>query len=122
MLKIRIAKKGLYISNSLPLSPTRSYYWNVLLPIYNNVSEQNYLDKPVFNNVSSLNHSSPMNNTAIKKNKHFPQLLALGPQIELKRNAHYFLSSSTATTKLDTYVYKYKDDYIRKDLLQVEWR
>ena len=44
------------------------------LTIFNNISEQNYHDKPVCNNVNKLNHSSPMNNTATSKIKHFPQL------------------------------------------------
>ena len=92
------------------LSPTKSYYWNILLSIYNNVSEQNYLDKPVFNNVSRFNHSSLMNDTATKKTKHFPQLFTLVP---LKKRA--LLSS---LIKLDTYLYKYKDDYICNGLLQ----
>ena len=54
-------------------------------PIFNNISEQNGLDKPVFNNVNRLNHSFSMNNTVTNKIKHFPQLFALGPQILLKQ-------------------------------------
>ena len=84
--------KGLCFSNSLPISPKKSY-WNVVLPICNNnVSEQNCLDKSVFSNVSRVNHSSPMNNTVTNKIKHIPQLFALGPQISLKQKWHFFLS------------------------------
>ena len=79
----------LYFSNSLSLSPATSYYWNVLLRICNNFSEQNVLDKPTFSNVSRLNHSSPLNNNVTNKTKHFPQLFALGLQIAL--NNSYFL-------------------------------
>ena len=61
------------------------------LPICNNFSGQNCLDKPIFNNVSTLNHSSPINNTVTNKIKHFPQLFVLSPQITLKRKCHYFL-------------------------------
>ena len=59
-----------------------------------------------------------MNNTVTNKIKHFPELFALGPQIALKRNCHYFLSSPIFTTKLEIYVYKNKDDYICKGLLE----
>ena len=38
-----------------------------ILPICNNFSEQNYLDKLVFNNVSRLNLPRLMNNTVINK-------------------------------------------------------
>ena len=102
----------------MPLSPAKSYYWNVFLRICNNFSEQNCLDKSLFNNVSILNHSSPMNNTVTNNIKHFLELFALGPQIDLKRRWHYFLFWSIITTKLDIYVYKYKDDYIFKSLSQ----
>ena len=47
--------------------------------------------KPVFNNVSRRNHSSLINNTVTKKIKYFLQLLALMPQIALKRRWHCFL-------------------------------
>ena len=40
------------LSNSLPLSPVKSYYWNIFLRPCNNFSEQNCLDKPVFNDVA----------------------------------------------------------------------
>ena len=106
----------LYFSNSLSLSPATSYYWNVLLRICNNFSEQNVLDKPTFSNVSRLNHSSPLNNNVTNKTKHFPQLFALGLQIAL--NNSYFLFWSVITTKLDIYVYTYREDYICKRLLQ----
>ena len=112
--------RRLYFSsfNSLRLSPAKSYYWSVFLRICNNFSEQNFLNKPVFNNVSRLNHSSPMNNTVIKKIKHFRQLFALGPQIALKWRWYYILFWSIITIKLDIYVYKYKGDYIYKGLFQ----
>ena len=45
------------MNNSLLLSATKSYYWNVFLPIRNNFSEQNCIDKPVFNIVSRFDHS-----------------------------------------------------------------
>ena len=41
-------RKVLYFSQSLPLSPTKSYYWNVFLPISKYFSEQNCLGKPIF--------------------------------------------------------------------------
>ena len=49
-----------------------------------------------------------MNSTITNKIKHFPELFALGPQIPLKQRFNLFLS--VITTKLDIYVYKYKDD------------
>ena len=80
------------------------------------------LGQLVFNNVSRLNHSLPMNNT-IKKIKHAPHLLTLGPQIAFKRKCHQFISCnlflSSITTKVNIYIYKYEDDYICKGLLQV---
>ena len=72
------------------------------------MQQKNCLGKPVFNNVNRLIHSSPKNNTVTNKIKYFP----LGPQIALKPKWHYFFSLSTITTKLDIYIYKYKDDYI----------
>ena len=72
---------------------------------YNNVSEQNYFDKPVFNSIRRLNHSSPMNNAVTNKTRHFFLRFALGPlKIDSKRNWHYFISQSTITAKLDIYV------------------
>ena len=68
--------------------------------------------------VNRLSHSSPMNSTVTNKIRHFPQLFVLGPQIALKARLYYFLFWSIITTKLDIYVYQYKDDYIRKGLLQ----
>ena len=82
-LKCSIDKRTILLQ-SLLISPTKSYYWNVFLPICNNVLEQNCLEKPVFNKVSGLNHSSLENNIVTYKIKHFPQLFALGPQIALK--------------------------------------
>ena len=72
-------------------------------------------------NVSRLNHYSPMNNAVTSKIKHFPQLFPLGPQIVLKQKCHYLLSWSIKIIKLDMYVYKYRDDYICKGLLQAIW-
>ena len=63
------------------LYPTKSYYWKV--PIFNNISKQNWFDKPVLNNVKRLNHCSPMKNTVTHKIKHSPELFALGPQISI---------------------------------------
>ena len=103
---------------SLPLSSTKFYYWNVFLPIYNDSSEQNPLGKPAFNNVSRLNLSSSMDNSVKSKIKHFIKLLALGPQIALKQKCHYFLSWATITASEDIYLYKYKDNHICKGLLQ----
>ena len=60
--------KGLNFSNFLPLSPTKSYYWNLKTKL---------LDIPVFNNERRLNHSSPMNNAVTDKMNHF----LLGPQV-----------------------------------------
>ena len=110
--------KGLYFSNFLPISETKSFNWKVFSSIYNNFAEQNFFDKSVFNNVCRINHSSLMNNTAANKINHFPKLIALGPQIVLKRKWHYLLSWSIITTKLDIWVYKYKDDYTCKGLFQ----
>ena len=110
--------KGLYFSNFLPISETKSFNWKVFSSIYNNFAEQNCFDKSVFNNVCQLNHSSLMNNTAANKINHFPKLIALGPQIALKRKWHYLLSWSIITTKPDIWVYKYKDDYICRGLFQ----
>ena len=61
-----------------------------LLLSFNNISNQNCLDKPGFINVNRLNHSSPMNSAVTKKLKRLPQLLALGPQIPLKLEWHHF--------------------------------
>lgn len=71
--------KGLYFSNFLPISETKSFNWKVFSPTYNNFAEQNCFDKSVFNNVSRLNHSSPINNTVTNEIKRFPKLFALGP-------------------------------------------
>ena len=84
--------KGLYFSNFLPISETKSFNWKVFSSIYNNFAEQNFFDKSVFNNVCRINHSSLMNNTAANKINHFPKLIALGPQIAFKRKWHYLLS------------------------------
>ena len=70
-------------------------------------------------NVNKLNHSSPMTNTVTNKIKHYPQLFALGPQIPLKLKWHYFFPQRTISTKLDIYVYKWKDANICKGLLQI---
>ena len=110
--------KWLY-SDSLLLSPTKSYYCNVFLSIWNNFLEQNWLDKPVFSNINRLNHSSPMNSTVTKKVKQFRQLFTLRSKIALIRKWHSILSWLIIITKLDIYIYKYKDDYIYKGLLQV---
>ena len=75
---------GLYFFNSLPLSPTKSYYSNVFLPLCNNFSEQDCLHKPAADSVSRFNHSFQENNTVGNKIEHFPQLLTLGPQIAFK--------------------------------------
>ena len=82
-LKCSVDKRSILLQSS-PISPTKSCYWNLSLPICNNFLEHNWLDKPVFNNVSRLNHSSSMNNTVTSKTKHFPRLFALDPQIALK--------------------------------------
>ena len=76
--------KGLYLFNSLPLSPTKSYYSNVFFTLCNNISEQNCLHKPAADNVSRFNHSFQVNNTVANKTEHFPQLFTLGPQIAFK--------------------------------------
>ena len=78
------------------------------LPICNNFSEQNCLDKSVLINGSRFNHTSLMNNIVAKKIRHLPQLFTLGPQITLKREWYYFLTWSTITPKLDLCVYAYK--------------
>ena len=77
--------------------------WNVFLRICNNFSKQICLSKPVFNNISRRDHSSLINNTIISKIKYFPQLLALGPQIALKRSWNCFLFLLIITTKLDMF-------------------
>ena len=51
--------------------------------------------------------------------KHLPQLFDVGPQIALKRKRHYVFSWSAITTKLDIYVYKYKDDFVCKGLCKL---
>ena len=76
--------KWLYLFNSLPLSPTKSYYSNVFFTLCNNFSEQNCLHKPAADNVSRFNHSFQVNNTVANKTEHFPQLFTLGPQIAFK--------------------------------------
>ena len=63
--------KGLYLFNSLPLSPTKSYYSNVFFTLCNNFSEQNCLHKPAADNVSRFNHSFQVNNTVANKTEHF---------------------------------------------------
>ena len=69
--------------------------------------------------VNRLSHSSPMNSTVTNKIRHFPQLFVLGPQLALfKSKIVLLLFWSIITTKLDIYVYQYKDDYICKGLLQ----
>ena len=102
----------------MSLSPTKSYYWSLFLPVYSNFSEQNCLGKLAFNKVSKLNHFSPMNNTVSNKIKYFPQLFALDQQIVLKRKWHYFLFGSVIATKPDIYTQKYKRLYICRGLLQ----
>ena len=77
--------KWLYLFNSLPLSPTKSYYSNVFFTLCNNFSEQNCLHKPAADNVSRFNHSFQVNNTVANKTEHFPQLFTLGPQKALKK-------------------------------------
>ena len=103
---------GLYFFNSLPLSPTKSYYSNVFLPLCNNFSEQDCLHKPAADSVSRFNHSFQVNNTVGNKIEHFPQLLTLGPQIAFKekKKRHNLLARSTITNKLDISVYKYRDN------------
>lgn len=86
-----IDKMALLLQFFTTLILTRSYYLNVLLPICNNFSERNYLDKPVFNSVSRLNYSFSINNAVTIKINHFPRLFVLGPQIALKWKWHYFL-------------------------------
>ena len=73
----------------LPLCPTKYYYYKVFLPIFNNISEQNYLNKPMFNNVNRLNHSSLLNNTVPSKIKNFHRLFDLGPKMPLKLKCHH---------------------------------
>ena len=106
--------KGLYLFNSLPLSPTKSYYSNVFFTLCNNFSEQNCLHKPAADNVSRFNHSFQVNDTVANKTEHFPQLFTLGPQIAFKEKKkwHNLLSRSTITNtnKLDISVYKYRDN------------
>ena len=58
-----------------------------------------------------------MDNTVTNKIKHFPQSLALGTN-SLKGKWHYIIFWSIITVKVDEYAYKYKDEYICKDLLQ----
>ena len=53
-----------------------------------------------------------------KKIKHFPQLFALGLQIQLKLKWNHFLKESTVSTKLDIYIYNYKNDNICRGLSQ----
>ena len=67
------------------------------------LGEQTCLGKPIFNNMSRRSHSSLINNIVTNKIKYFPQLLALGPQIVLKRKRHCFLFLSNITTKLDMF-------------------
>ena len=86
-----IDKMALLLQFFTTLILTRSYYLNVLLPICNNFSERNYLDKPVFNSVSRLNYSFSINNAVTIKINDFPRLFVLGPQIALKWKWHYFL-------------------------------
>ena len=38
----------------MPLYPTKSDYWKLFSTIFNNISEQNCLDKTVFNSVNKL--------------------------------------------------------------------
>ena len=78
--------KGLNFSNFLPLTATKSYYWNVLFYLSAIISENKLLDIPVFNNERRLNHSSPMNNAVTDKMNHFP----LGPQLALNQNSITF--------------------------------
>lgn len=66
---------------SMPEYPTKLHYWKVFLPICDNISEQNCLDKLVYDNLSGFNYFSLRNNTVTNKIKHFHQLFALGPQI-----------------------------------------
>ena len=85
-----IRKKRNTSPNFCHFTQTNSYHWKVFLPIWNNISEQNCLDKPVFDIVNRLYHSSPMNNTLTNKIKHFLQLFALGQEISLKRKWYNF--------------------------------
>ena len=117
-LTFSLQKLWLILLLFLPLSPSKSGYWNVFLRICNRFSEKNCLDEPVFNKASRRNHSSSMNNIITNKTKHFPELFALGLQRPLKQRWHYFLFWSIITAKLDIYVCKCKDDYICNGLLQ----
>ena len=59
-----------------------------------------------------------MNNTVTNKVKPIPHLFVLGPQIALKRKWHYVSFLMSNTTKLDVYVYKFKEDSISSSLLR----
>ena len=74
VVKLKCSIDQTKMLNFLPLYPTKCCYWKVFSLIFNNISEQNSLNKFVINNVNRLNHSSLMNNTVTNKIKHFPQL------------------------------------------------
>ena len=50
---------------------TKSCYWILFSPIFNNIPGQSGLDKPVFNNINRLNHFPLMNNIVTNKISHF---------------------------------------------------
>ena len=109
----------LYLSNSLPPYPTKSYHCNVFPAIFNNFSKRKSFNRPVFNKVSRLSHSFPMNNAVKNKIKQFPRFILLGPQIPPTLKWHHFFSCATVGIKLNKCVQKHKDTFICKCILQV---
>ena len=96
----------------------KAYFLECILPICNSSSERNCLDKLFLITWVNLIIYLRWAILLQKKIKHYPQSYTLGIQIALKWKWHYFLSSSIITTKLDIYVYKCKDNYICKSILQ----
>ena len=53
--KCSIYKKVIFHKRLFPATLSREIlFWKVFSPIFNIISEKNYLDKPVFNNVNRL--------------------------------------------------------------------
>ena len=64
-------QKGYTLWNAIFYPLPNSLTIGKYLPIFSNISEQKWLEKPVFNNVNRLHHSSSMKTTVRNKIKHF---------------------------------------------------
>ena len=68
-LKCLIGKKAILHKRLSATLPNKISLLESSFTFFNNISEQNCLDKPVFVNVNGLNHSSRINKTVRNKIK-----------------------------------------------------